>query len=101
MNFVGAFFMLYKQCPIFLCYYFMAAECYIIYSPKLNRFYVGVTNDGVAERLLRHNNHQYGGHRYTAKTNDWEIYIFLKAVDYSHAIRMERKIKSMKSKVYI
>ncbi len=55
----------------------MAAECYIIYSPKLNQFYVGVTNNGVAERLLRHNNHQYGGHRYTAKTNDWEIYIFL------------------------
>ena len=75
--------------------------CYILYSKILNRYYVGATHENVEERLEKHNKHGYGKHRYTAVTNDWEIYLILETKDYSHAIRVERKIKSMKSRVYI
>ena len=79
----------------------MAVACYILFSKKLDRFYVGATQDNVEQRLEKHNKHRYGNHRYTSKTNDWEVFLILEANDYPHAIRMERKIKSMKSKLYI
>ena len=79
----------------------MAAACYILYSKKLNKFYTGATHDNVEQRLEKHNEHSYGNQHYTAKVNDWEVFLFLEANDYPHAIRMERKIKSMKSKVFI
>ena len=76
------------------------AYCYILYSEKLNRFYVGATQETVAERLLKHNNTGYGSNRYTAKANDWEVYLSIRAEDYAHAIRIEQKIKSKKSAKY-
>jgi putative endonuclease len=79
----------------------MPASCYILYSKNLNKFYVGATGQPVELRLQKHNNHGYGGHRYTATTNDWEVFLVIDAMDYAHAIRMERKIKSMKSKAFI
>lgn len=79
----------------------MTSFCYILYSKSLNAFYVGSTHETVEQRLDKHNNHQYGNHRYTAKTNDWEIFLALETNDYPHAVRLERKIKSMKSKLYI
>ncbi|SHJ58208.1 putative endonuclease [Tangfeifania diversioriginum] len=79
----------------------MSASCYILFSEKLNKFYVGATNDNVEKRLEKHNDHSYGKHRYTAMANDWEVFLSIEANDYPHAIRMERKIKSMKSKIFI
>ncbi len=79
----------------------MPALCYILYSKSFNKFYVGATHEAIEQRLEKHNNQSYGSHRYTATTNDWEVYLILETNDYAHAIRMERKIKSMKSKVFI
>jgi len=79
----------------------MAAWCYILFSKGLNKFYIGATHQGVKQRLNKHNKHSYGSHRYTAKTSDWEIFLILEANNYPHAVRIERKIKSMKSKTYI
>ncbi len=79
----------------------MAAACYILFSASLNTFYIGVTHDDVNQRLNKHNKHSYGNNRYTAKTNDWEVFLILETSDYSHAIRIERKIKSLKSKTFI
>ncbi|NOX85227.1 MAG: GIY-YIG nuclease family protein, partial [Chlorobi bacterium] len=42
---------------------------YIIYSPFLDRYYVGHTSD-LEGRLRRHNTH-HGG--YTGKANDWKL----------------------------
>ena len=75
--------------------------CYIIYSRKIGRFYCGVTNKDAGIRIGRHNAAEYGGHRFTAKANDWELFLTIQADDYPHAVRMERKIKSMKSATYI
>jgi putative endonuclease len=79
----------------------MSSVCYILFSEKLNRFYVGATNDTVEKRLEKHNQHSYGTQHYTAMSNDWEIFLSIEANDYPHAIRIERKIKSMKSKIFI
>ena len=75
--------------------------CYIIFSEKLNKFYVGATQDDVATRIMKHNAGLYGTNRFTSVADDWELFLFVAADDYAHAIRIERKIKSQKSSVYI
>ncbi|EAZ79819.1 GIY-YIG nuclease family protein [Algoriphagus machipongonensis] len=75
--------------------------CYIIFSPSLNKFYTGITQEPVHIRIEKHNKHQYGAHRFTAKATDWELYLLLEAQSYSHARRMELKIKKMKSAKFI
>ncbi|MFO0357622.1 MAG: GIY-YIG nuclease family protein [Sphingobacteriaceae bacterium] len=42
---------------------------YILYSPILNKYYVGESND-VEKRLIQHNTAFYKG-SYTSITNDW------------------------------
>ncbi len=75
--------------------------CYIIYSEKLNKFYIGASQESIEVRIEKHNNHEYGNHRFTAKAIDWVLFIKIETDNYAHAIRLERKIKSMKSKKYI
>ncbi len=79
----------------------MWARCYILFSQKLNKFYVGVTTDDIHVRITKHNESQYGNHRYTSTADDWELYLDIVVEDFAHAVRMERKIKSMKSSKYI
>jgi putative endonuclease len=47
-----------------MTYYF-----YILYSKKLDKFYLGHTKD-LDDRLRRHNSHHKG---FTGKANDWKI----------------------------
>ena len=75
--------------------------CYILHSKTLNKFYTGVCQDSLIDRINKHNDHFYGNHRYTAIADDWELYLRMDASDYSQARRLERKIKSMKSSKYI
>ena len=75
--------------------------CYIIHSKKLNKFYIGVTQDDVISRIKNHNEGFYGKHCFTVKANDWKLFLFIETLNYSHALRVEQKIKSMKSSVYI
>ena len=75
--------------------------CYIIYSPNLEKYYIGATQDNLAERIEKHNKASYGSHRFTSKANDWVLVTAFETLDYAHAVRIERKIKRMKSKIYI
>ena len=75
--------------------------CYIIFSNKLNKFYIGATHEDVTLRIMKHNLGTYGKQRFTSTTDDWELFLFISALDYAHAIRIERKVKSMKSRTYI
>ncbi len=75
--------------------------CYIIFSNKLNKFYIGATQEDVSIRIEKHNQSAYGQQRFTAVADDWTLFLFIAANDYTHAIRLERKIKSMKSVKYI
>ena len=75
--------------------------CYILFSQNLNKFYVGACQDSLDSRIQKHNNHEYGIHRFTSTANDWVLFLKIDVADYSHAIRLERKIKAMKSRKYI
>ena len=75
--------------------------CYIIFSDKLKKFYIGATQEDVSLRIEKHNLGTYGKQRFTSTTDDWELFLFISARDYAHAIRIELKMKSMKSATYI
>ena len=75
--------------------------CYIIFSKILNKNYIGVCQDSLQERIKKHNSSFYGKNRFTSKANDWSLKLFIPTASFSHAIRLERKIKSMKSSKYV
>ncbi|MFA7444568.1 MAG: GIY-YIG nuclease family protein [Flavobacteriaceae bacterium] len=74
--------------------------CYILYSPTLQKFYTGVTQDDVTSRLEKHNTSQYGKH-YTSQTQDWEVFFTIECESLAQALKIEKHIKSMKSVTYI
>lgn len=74
--------------------------CYIIYSPKIDRFYIGFTQESVESRVEKHNNSSYGSH-YTSNANDWQVFLIIPCNSVNQAMRIEKHIKKMKSKNYI
>ena len=77
------------------------AFTYILFSKKLNKFYIGATQESIEERINKHNTKSYGVHHFTAKAEDWSLFLSFETEDFKHAFRLENKIKKMKSKVYI
>ena len=77
------------------------SNVYIIYSNTLNRFYIGACQVKLSDRIAKHNSGYYGNESYTAQATDWKLFEHLTYETFAHAIRLERKIKSMKSRVYI
>ncbi|MDD3788308.1 MAG: GIY-YIG nuclease family protein [Petrimonas sp.] len=75
--------------------------CYILYSDELEKYYVGCTQTDVKQRIKKHNEAGYGKNRFTARAHDWTLFLFIETTDFAHAVRVERKIKAMKSSVYI
>ncbi|NND08627.1 MAG: GIY-YIG nuclease family protein [Saprospiraceae bacterium] len=53
----------------------MMCHTYIIFSPNLNRHYIGLTCDDLKGRLRRHNSNHEG---FTGRATDWE-YVFSEA----------------------
>jgi putative endonuclease len=80
---------------------FMDNCCYIIYSISLDKFYIGACHENLDDRIFKHNTHFYGNHRFTAAASDWELFLKIPTTDYPQAIRIEQKIKAMKSSKYI
>jgi putative endonuclease len=70
---------------------------YIIYSEKLDRYYIGYT-DNLSWRLERHNQ---GWGRFTKGGIPWELVYFEKYQTKQEALKREREIKSKKSRKYI
>jgi len=77
----------------------MLYYCYILYSPTLDKFYIGET-ENLEERLIQHNT---GIHEvaYTKQVSDWELYHEIICQSRSQVRAIERHIKQMKSKIYI
>ncbi|QCK13852.1 GIY-YIG nuclease family protein [Mangrovivirga cuniculi] len=73
----------------------MKFYCYILYSAKLDKYYVGHTGDKLEERLRRHNTNHKG---FTGKTNDWQIVYQEKYPTKVEAYAREREIKNWKSR---
>ena len=73
---------------------------YILYSPSSNSFYIGATPSDVNLRLEKHL-HEYYGKAYTSSRKDWEIFLEINCESMTHALKIEKHIKKMKSKKYI
>ena len=67
----------------------------------MNRHYIGACQDDLQSRIAKHNTHEYGDHRFTAKADDWELFLNIDCTSYSQALKIEKHIKSMKSSIYI
>ena len=71
---------------------------YILYSEKLDRYYIGSTRGLFSERLDRHLSNHDG---YTAKAKDWKV-VFTELFDhYEQALQKEKMIKGWKSRKMI
>ena len=71
--------------------------CYIIYSVKIDKFYVGQTED-LDSRLIQHNS---ALSIYTSKTSDWQMVYSEKFDTRELALKREVQIKKKKSRKYI
>ncbi|MFN3909601.1 MAG: GIY-YIG nuclease family protein [Flavobacterium sp.] len=72
---------------------------YILYSQKLDRFYVGAS-ENVEKGLYIHNN-PIEGRKFTAKGVPWELKLIIPCNDKTIALKLERKIKNAKSRKLI
>ncbi len=73
-------------------YYF-----YILYSQKLDKYYIGSTQN-LESRLRKHNSNHKG---FTGKIGDWEIVYFETFDAKSLAYARERQVKNWKSRAAI
>ena len=72
---------------------------YIIFIESARKFYIGET-DNITERLIKHNSGVYSN-AFTSQANDWNINAFLECENRTIALKIEKHIKSMKSKAYL
>ena len=72
---------------------------YIIYSEKLNRFYIG-SSDNYLKRLNEHNLSKYID-SLPVKGIPWNKYTVIDNLDSKQAIAIEKHIKKMKSRKFI
>jgi len=72
---------------------------YILRSDLLNRYYIG-ESENVVKRLKEHND-GYFKSSYTSTVNDWIVYLSIECSDRIQARKVEKYIKSMKSRKYI
>ena len=75
----------------------MPLYVYIIYSPSLDQYDVGYT-ENLQDRIFRHKN---SGSKSTKKANDWVLKFTEEFAVKSEAMKRELEIKSKKSRKYI
>ena len=88
-----------KVSGFFVLYKLRNRDCvYILHSATLNRFYIGYTSE-LETRLEFHKN--AASSKYTSKADDWLLFLKISCESKRQALRIEKHIKNMKSKVYI
>ncbi len=70
---------------------------YILYSAKIDKYYIGSTQNPY-ERLKKHNTNHKG---FTGKTNDWKIVYKEEFNSKAEAMKREYFIKNKKSRKFI
>jgi len=75
------------------------ASVYILFSNKLNNFYIGSCKD-LSYRIDQHLNKEFAG-SFTARAEDWILYLSIDELQYQQARAIEEQLKRMKSKAYI
>ena len=72
---------------------------YIIYSPSINKYYIGETAN-INERIKQHNSGFFKG-AFTKQTKDWTIKFTFSLTSRTEARKAEKFIKRMKSRKFI
>ena len=72
---------------------------YILFSEKINRFYIGETPN-IETRLNQHNSHYFKSN-FTKSANDWVLKLAFECIDKKKALFLEKFIKRMKSRKFI
>ena len=75
------------------------AVVYVLYSKELDKYYIGSCLN-LEERLRQHKENEFDK-SYTKRANDWKVFLKIEALDYKVARKVEKHVKSMKSKKYI
>jgi putative endonuclease len=75
------------------------ASIYVLYSSKLDRFYIGSCKD-LSYRLGQHFNKEFEK-SFTAKVDDWELFLYVDDLGYEQSRLIEAHVKKMKSKTYL
>ena len=73
------------------------AYVYIIYSAKINKYYVGACTN-LERRLYEHN---IGHSKFTSTGTPWDLKYTEQFASLTEAKRREKEIKNKKSRVYI
>ncbi len=76
------------------------ASCYILYSERIDSYYIGSTTESISTRLARHNDLYYPD-KWTSKGVPWVLYLSIECQSIKHASSIESHIKRMKSRKYI
>lgn len=74
------------------------ATVYILYSQKIDNYYVGSCLD-LKLRLEEHRNGNKD-HAFTKRSDDWVVYFELSNLEYQVSRKIESHIKKMKSRKY-
>ena len=69
---------------------------YYLYSEKINKFYIGKTND-LQRRLFEHNN---SSEKYTQRGTPWKFVNYIICKNNSDATIIENKLKKARNKKY-
>ncbi|TZF84952.1 GIY-YIG nuclease family protein [Pedobacter sp. BS3] len=75
------------------------ASVYILHSTKLDHSYIGSCRD-LPYRLKQHQEKLFPK-SFTAKADDWNLFLSIDDLEYQQAIAIEKHLKEMKSKTYI
>jgi Predicted endonuclease containing a URI domain len=75
------------------------SSVYVIYSVKLDKYYIGESVD-VPNRISQHNN-GFFKNSFTSVSDDWEIFLVIECGSRELARKIESHIKKMKSRKYI
>ncbi len=76
------------------------ASCYILFSPRIQSYYVGLTTEPIETRLSRHNENYYPD-KWSSHGIPWEIFLVIECQDLTQARKIEAHIKRMKSRKYL
>jgi putative endonuclease len=70
---------------------------YILFSPKLNKYYIGFTTD-IQDRIRKHNSNHKG---FTGGIGDWQLAYSEEFDNKTEAMKREIQIKKWKSRKLI
>ena len=73
---------------------------YILYSQTIEKYYIGMATTSAEERLEKHNSGVFEDN-FTAKGIPWILCKSISCESNSQALKLEKFIKKMKSKVFV